>query len=127
MLVAREAFGARAALQWGRRSGIDGLAARDVRAAFIAGRAVKLVARARRTEEGALLELAPVELDLRHPLARTRRESNALALQLEDGTTLTLSGKGAGRRPTAQSVMGDVLELARSSERSLRTANAEAC
>ncbi|MCW5724672.1 MAG: hypothetical protein KIS81_06915 [Maricaulaceae bacterium] len=42
------------------------------------------------------------------PLARTQDEENCFVLHLRDGETLTLTGKGAGRGPTAASVLGDV-------------------
>ena len=40
-------------------------------------------------------------------------EHNAVAIDYTDGSSTTLQGKGAGRWPTAQSVVGDLLRLAR--------------
>jgi homoserine dehydrogenase len=46
-----------------------------------------------------------------HTLAKVRAESNALTFYGENGPIETVSGKGAGRFPTAQAVVGDLWEL----------------
>ena len=45
------------------------------------------------------------------PLARTRDEGNSVVLTPERGAVVIVSGKGAGRGPTASSVIGDVIRL----------------
>jgi homoserine dehydrogenase len=52
-------------------------------------------------------------LDPEDPLARVPDEHNAAVLELADGTRATLAGKGAGRWPTSEAVLADLLELAR--------------
>lgn len=73
----------------------------------------RLVARVQRTGDGfdARVELGPVEA--RHPFANCRGASNAVVITLRSGRTIELRGKGAGRWPTAESVLGDLLELSR--------------
>ena len=59
---------------------------------------------------------AKVELDWvddTHPLGRCRGADNAVAITLRSGRQIQLHGRGAGRWPTAESVMGDLLQLRR--------------
>lgn len=51
-----------------------------------------------------------------HPLALLREEQNGVLFTLADGSVVTVLGRGAGRWPTAESVMADVLEIARETE-----------
>ena len=55
-------------------------------------------------------------VDPSHPLALLREEQNGVIFTLADGSKVHLIGRGAGRWPTAESVMADVLEIARESE-----------
>jgi len=62
------------------------------------------------TKQGDTLS-ARVTLDalpLENPLARARLEGNVVVLKSVDRPPLILSGKGAGRIPTAASVVGDI-------------------
>ncbi len=52
-------------------------------------------------------------LDAHHTLARLRGVENAVLLGLRDGSEIVLRGKGAGRWPTSQAVIGDLLALRR--------------
>ncbi|QDU86352.1 Homoserine dehydrogenase [Planctomycetes bacterium Pla163] len=76
------------------------------------------------SERSARASVRLLELDRHHPLGRARGEDNAVSIGLDDGETVVLHGRGAGAWPTAEAVLGDVLELARSgvSRRSDRTA-----
>lgn len=71
------------------------------------------IASVRRAGEGcdARVELRPV--DARDPLVSCRGASNAVVITLRSGRTIELRGRGAGRWPTAESVLGDLLELSR--------------
>ncbi|HET7787462.1 MAG TPA: homoserine dehydrogenase [Myxococcales bacterium] len=101
VVLARAAFGHAPPLA--RKVGIQGLSARRVQAARARGNAIRLVAAC--TRERA--EVAPCELPLSHPLADCAGAENRL---LVDG--LLLRGAGAGRWPTAQAVLADLLDLA---------------
>jgi homoserine dehydrogenase len=48
-----------------------------------------------------------------HPLANIGSEWNALAITLVSGETTVVTGRGAGRWPTTEAVMADLLELRR--------------
>jgi homoserine dehydrogenase len=101
VLLARAAFGHAPPLS--RKVGIQRLSSRLVRAALARGNVIRLVASC--TRERA--EVAPCELPLSHPFADCAGAENRL---LVDG--LLLRGAGAGRWPTAQAVMADLLDLA---------------
>jgi len=112
-LLARAAFGEDARLIWAERTGIERTRAADVRDARFAGESVRLVASCTRTAAGVHLRVAPEHLDADRALSSTRGESNSLVVHFADGESLFLTGKGAGRFPTTESLLGDLLELAR--------------
>ena len=58
-------------------------------------------------------EVVPRKLPAEHPLARVQGESNMLRLELDSGEELLVSGKGAGRWPTSESVFADLMEIYR--------------
>lgn len=59
----------------------------------------------------ASVAIGPVEED--HPLAHARAEWNAAIIRFEGDDEIVVRGKGAGRWPTAEAVVGDALELRR--------------
>ena len=98
-ILAAEAFGPQ-----GPRPGL----VQPLTAAFCGGGAsVRQLARA--APDAASVRLAEVEHD---PLfADLPGEANALRVTCADGRTFTCTGQGAGREPTTDSVMGDLLSL----------------
>jgi hypothetical protein len=73
---------------------------------------VRLVARAERFANGRIVaEVAPRLLPLDHPMAQAQGEGNAILIETEEGKRISLAGKGAGRWPTAEAVMADLLDL----------------
>jgi homoserine dehydrogenase len=73
----------------------------------------KLVARARKTSEGIVASVAP---DVPPPTSFFREAKgaeNRIEIELKSGEVIRLNGQGAGRWPTAVSVMGDLHEVAR--------------
>ena len=73
----------------------------------------KLVARARRDDRCVTASVAP---ELQRPqtfLDQARGAENRIEIELESGEMIKLCGQGAGRWPTAVSVMGDLHEVAR--------------
>jgi homoserine dehydrogenase len=113
VLLAREAFGETLDVCWAKREGIAALDPAQVHAAALEGQVVRLVATCRRSNAGLELQLSVERLGPEHALARTRAEQNAVIIRSDDGSQTVLRGKGAGRWPTAQSVVGDLLELSR--------------
>jgi homoserine dehydrogenase len=58
----------------------------------------------------------PLYLPAKHPLAGGRDEENRVRIELEGGHSVVLRGKGAGRWPTSEAVLADLLDLSRSTE-----------
>jgi homoserine dehydrogenase len=100
-ILARAAFGHVPPLA--RKGGILGLPPEAVLSARRRGHVIRLVASC--TKEEA--EVAPRELPLSHPLAGCSGAENRLLI---DGALLR--GTGAGRWPTTQAVLADLLDLA---------------
>ena len=80
----------------------------------------KLVASVERGALGPIAKVELVNVDASHPLAGCRGADNAVVITLRNGTTIELRGRGAGRWPTAESVMGDLFELWRDLRKPLR-------
>jgi homoserine dehydrogenase len=95
------------------REGILGVTPDDVRFAARMGYVVKLVAMAEEAEGGVSVRVHPAMIPAGHPLASVRESFNAVYIEGERVGPLMLYGRGAGGDPTATSVVGDVIELAR--------------
>jgi homoserine dehydrogenase len=74
------------------------------------GSELKLVARARRQGQRVVAEVGLRDLPAGHPLAGCPRQTNRLVVTTVSGRQVVTEGKGAGRWPTALSVLGDVLD-----------------
>jgi homoserine dehydrogenase len=107
-ILARAAFGASVDWRVIPRSGISGELPEAV-----AGRAVRLVASAGASGNRLRLAVRPMIVPTGHPLGRVRGEENAALIRLAGGRRALLAGRGAGRWPTAQAVMADLLDLTR--------------
>jgi homoserine dehydrogenase len=46
-----------------------------------------------------------------HPMDQAQGEGNAIVIETEEGKRIALAGKGAGRWPTAEAVVADLLDL----------------
>jgi homoserine dehydrogenase len=76
-------------------------------------RGFKLMARARKTQEGIVASVAPEVPPPSSFLWETKGSENRIEIELESGEVIRLNGQGAGRWPTAVSVLGDLHEVAR--------------
>jgi len=84
---------------------------------------LRLVGRLQVTGRTVRGTVAPERLPAAHPLGGLRDEQNGVVFHLEGGPPVVLHGKGAGRWPTAESVMADLFDLAR--ERAFVAAGAD--
>lgn len=75
---------------------------------------LRQVGRLSRSASGVTARVRLEALDIDDPLARTRNEGNAVLITTEFGSTTLVTGKGAGRVPTATSLVGDLLRLCQS-------------
>jgi len=113
ILLARAAFGESLPFRAVARGGIEGLSPPSLRKASERGWATRLVASCRRTAKGLEANVSPIELPSGHPLAQVRGAQNRLIIDMEDGPRRIVSGTGAGRWPTTEAVIADLLEIQR--------------
>ena len=76
----------------------------------------KLMARARLTSTGIDASIKPEVLVRDSFLGQARGAENRIEIELVTGKVIRLRGQGAGRWPTAVSVMADLHEVARTVE-----------
>ena len=62
---------------------------------------------------GVFMGVMPCFIPADHPLANVSNEDNAILLEADPFGSLVLQGKGAGGKPTAGSVVADILRAAR--------------
>jgi len=93
--------------------GIIGMELEDLRQADRFGYTVKLLGIALRHPEGLDVRVHPAFIPKRYLLAAVRDEFNGIYLRGEATGSMLFYGKGAGSRPTAQAVLGDVMVTAR--------------
>jgi homoserine dehydrogenase len=73
----------------------------------------KLIARARHAPEGIAASVAPELPSKDSFLGQAKGPENRIEIELDSGEVIRLRGQGAGRWPTAVSVLGDLHEVAR--------------
>jgi homoserine dehydrogenase len=110
-ILARLAFGAPVSLEDVRYEGIEHLQAEDLRSAREMGLGLKLIGTAERREGGLSVRVHPVLLYAGHPLSSVSGPFNAVTVESETITEITMSGPGAGGRQTASAVLGDVVSV----------------
>jgi homoserine dehydrogenase len=102
------------------REGIEGIEPVDFRYARELGYAIKLIAHTQRHPGRVEARVHPAMIPLDHPLARVEGAENAVFVQGDLVGEVLLVGEGAGGRPTASAVVGDLIDLARSIRRGVQ-------
>ena len=93
--------------------GIDRIDTNDIRYARELGYVVKLIGIAReRGDAGIEARVHPTLVPVDDQLASIRNEFNAVFLRCDFLGDGMLTGKGAGSRPTASAVVGDIVDIA---------------
>lgn len=110
-LIAREAWGVEIDPGHVDTQSISDLPAGAGAQARAAGRVLRQVASVSRSPSGVKARVRLEALSHDDPLARTRDEGNCVVLTPAQGAVVIVTGKGAGRAPTAASVMGDITRL----------------
>jgi homoserine dehydrogenase len=108
-ILARLAFDVPVHLDQVRYEGIEHITAADMAYAREFDLGLKLVGTAERVEGGISVRVHPLFLRPGHPLASIGGPFNAVTLEGEEITEITLSGPGAGGPQTASAVLGDVV------------------
>lgn len=92
--------------------GIQAVQPIDFRYANELGYDIKLLAYASRSERGLEARVHPAMVPLSHPLGQVEGAFNAVYIEGDLVGPVLLYGQGAGGRPTASAVIGDLLDLA---------------
>jgi len=110
-ILARLAFGTPVHLNEVRYEGIEHLRSDDLEYARELGLGLKLIGTAERRDGGLSVRVHPAFLYAGHPLASVAGPFNAVTVESEAITEITISGPGAGGRQTASAVLGDVVSV----------------
>lgn len=110
-ILARLAFGAPVRLEDVPYEGIEHLQSEDMEYARELGLGLKLIGAAERRDGGLSVRVHPAFLYAGHPLSSVAGPFNAVTVESETITEITLSGPGAGGRQTASAVLGDVVSV----------------
>ena len=112
-ILAGLAFGQWVDIRRVHREGITGLSTVDMRFARQLGYCVKLLAVADISPAGPAVRVHPALVPIGHPLALIRGANNGVFLEGPSIGELLFLGPGAGGRPTATAVLGDVILASR--------------
>jgi homoserine dehydrogenase len=108
-ILARLAFDTPVHLEQVRYEGIEHLTADDIAYAQQFGLGLKLIGTAERVGDGLSVRVHPAFLYGGHPLASVNGPFNAVTVESDAITEITMSGPGAGGPQTASAVLGDVI------------------
>ncbi len=108
-ILARLAFDTPVHLDQVRYEGIEHIQPDDLAYADELGLQLKLIGTAERIGAGLSVRVHPAFLYPHHPLASVSGPFNAVTVESEAITEITMSGPGAGGPQTASAVLGDVI------------------
>jgi homoserine dehydrogenase len=108
-ILARLAFNTPVHLDDVRYEGIEHITGEDMAYARELGLGLKLIGTAERINGGVSVRVHPAFLYGGHPLASVSGPFNAVTIESDAITEITLSGPGAGGPQTASAVLGDVV------------------
>jgi homoserine dehydrogenase len=112
-ILATIAFNTDVSIEQVPTEGISSLSPIDLNYAREMGYAIKLLAIAKRTDEGVDIRVHPAMLPLEHPLASVRGVFNAIYVVGDAVGETMFFGEGAGAGAAASSVVGDLIEVGR--------------
>ena len=113
VILASLAYGFHAGMSDIHVEGIRGISSDDILYASQLGYVVKLLAVIRAVDDGVELRVHPALVPEDHMLASVGGVYNAVMLRTDMAGDTLYYGMGAGRRPTASAVLGDVADAAR--------------
>src|SRR4051794_10023996 len=108
-ILARLAFSTPVHLDQVVYEGIEHITGEDMAYARDFGLGLKLIGTAERVDGGISVRVHPAFLYPGHPLASVNGSFNAVTIESDAITEITLSGPGAGGPQTASAVLGDVI------------------
>ncbi|MGY3749514.1 homoserine dehydrogenase [Vagococcus acidifermentans] len=93
--------------------GIRGLKLEDIEMADTLGYAIKLIGSSESYDDSVAAEVGPVLIPKDHPLAGVQNEMNAVFIKSHGVGESMYYGPGAGAKPTATSVVSDIITIAK--------------
>lgn len=93
---------------------LDGAALARARSLLRANQSLRIIARAHKAATQVLGQVRLEAVAHDDAFAQTRNEWNRLVVSYENGDEVTVCGRGAGRWPTTEAVMADLLDLSES-------------
>src|SRR3989338_6183653 len=93
--------------------GISNIRNEDIEFAEEFGYVIKLLAVAKKTDQGIEAHVQPTLLPKSHELSHVHGSYNAVLMQGDEVGDILLYGRGAGSRPTGSAVISDLMDLAR--------------
>lgn len=95
------------------RKGITTVSADDIKTANSLGYSIKLLGFSEKIKEGIHVEVSPVLVPKTHPLSTVENEMNAIFINSFGVGESMYYGPGAGAKPTATSVVSDLITIAK--------------
>ncbi len=95
------------------RKGITTVSADDIKTANSLGYSIKLLGFSEKIEKGIHVEVSPVLVPKTHPLSTVENEMNAIFINSFGVGESMYYGPGAGAKPTATSVVSDLITIAK--------------
>jgi homoserine dehydrogenase len=111
-IIASVALGVRVVAGDVYREGIASITPADIAFAGRLGYVVKLLAIVESLEGEVAVRVHPAMVPMQHPLATVRESFNAVFIEGDAVGELMLYGRGAGGRPSASAVLGDLIDAA---------------
>jgi homoserine dehydrogenase len=96
--------------------GISNITLEDIKKAKSQNKRWKLIGEIKKDNNGVSASVAPVMIDLSHPLAGVNGATNAITFTTDLMGDVTIVGAGAGRIETGYSILTDILEIHRNSK-----------
>ncbi len=115
-ILASIAFNTRMTGQEVFSEGIYDITADDIAYAAEVGYVIKLIALAQEIDGQLDVRVHPMMIPITHPLAPVNGNYNAIFVEGDAVGEVMFFGQGAGRMPTASSVVGDIYDIARDIE-----------
>lgn len=112
-ILASIAFTSRADVNKVYREGITAIAAEDMHYAEELGFVIKLLAVAKRLDDGMSVRVHPAFVPRSHPLAHVNGVFNAIFVRGSAAGDVMFYGRGAGSEAAGSAVVGDVIDIAR--------------
>lgn len=111
-ILAAVAFGKLVPFNAVSTEGIRNITTDDIKRAADNGSAVKLIARAVKTDDGIYLKTEPVAVRRSNPLYPIEDVFNGVLIRGTVSGDLMFFGRGAGKLPTAGAVVSDIIDIA---------------